>query len=75
MFSMLLISLEEYLFVPARIIGLALIMFGIATCLIAKRLTRVIKKQSEVDKSDRTYVTTLTVGLVLILAGMVICCF
>ncbi|MBQ7884537.1 MAG: hypothetical protein IJ318_00365 [Clostridia bacterium] len=75
MLNMLLIAFEEYILAPARIAGLAFIIFGIAACLISKRLTRVIKKQSEVDKSDRTYVTILTVGLVLILAGMIVCCF
>ena len=75
MFGMLLIAFEEYILAPARIVGLAMIAVGIAIALLAKRLTRVIKKQSEVDKSDRTFVTILTVALVLILCGMIVCCF
>lgn len=75
MFGMLLIAFEEYILAPARIVGLAMIAVGIAIALLAKRLTRVIKKQSEIDKSDRTFVTILTVALVLILCGMIVCCF
>ena len=75
MFGMLLIAFEEYILAPARIVGLAMIAVGIAITLLAKRLTMVIKKQSEVDKSDRTFVTILTVALVLILCGMIVCCF
>ena len=75
MFGMLLIAFEEYILAPARIVGLAMIAVGIAIALLAKRLTRVIKKQSEVDKSDRTFVTILTVAHVLILCGMIVCCF
>ena len=75
MFGMLLIAFEEYILAPARIVGLAMIAVGIAIALLAKRLTRVIKKQSEIDKSDRTFVTILTVALVIILCGMIVCCF
>lgn len=75
MFGMLLIAFEEYILAPARIVGLAMIAVGIAIALLAKRLTRVIKKQSEIDKSDRTFVAILTVALVLIMAGMIVCCF
>ena len=75
MLGMLLIAFEEYILAPARIAGLAFIIVGIATALLAKRLTKVIKKQSEVDKSDHTYVSILTVALVLIIVGMIVCCF
>lgn len=75
MLSLLLMDFQEYLLSPARIAGLSFIIVGIAFVMIAKKLTRVIKKQSNIDKADRTYVTILTVGFVLILAGMIVCCF
>ena len=75
MFGMLLIAFEEYILSPARIVGFAFIIIGISIALLAKNITQVIKKQSEIDKSDRTYTTTLTVALVLILCGMIVCCF
>lgn len=74
--SMLLVNdFYDYLLAPARIVGLIIIMVGIATIFTAKRLTRVIKKQSQVDKGDKTYITILTFSLIIILAGMIICCF
>ncbi len=75
MLSLMLYAFSEWLLSAARIVGLLFIIFGIATVLIAKKLTRVIKKQSQIDNSDHTYITILTVGFVLILAGMVVCCF
>lgn len=75
MFSMLLIAFEEYILAPARIVGLSLIIVGIALAFLAKRLTMVIKKQSIIDKSDHTFTTILSVALIMILAGMIVCCF
>ncbi len=75
MFNLLLMEFGEYLLAPARIAGIAFIIIGLATVLISKKLARVINKQSVVDKADRTYLTILTVGFVLILAGMIVCCF
>lgn len=68
-------AFSEWLLSPVRIAGLSLVILGIAIVLVAKKLTRVIKKQSQVDKDDPTYIKILTVGFVLILAGMVVCCF
>lgn len=75
MFNLLLIPFKEYLLKPQRIAGLVFIILGIVMVLISKKLTKVIKKQDVVDKSDRTYLTILTIALVLILAGMILCCF
>lgn len=72
---MLLIAFEEYILAPARIVGLSLIIVGIALAFLAKRLTMVIKKQSIIDKSDHTFTTILSVALIMILAGMIVCCF
>lgn len=75
MLSMLLVNdfLNDYLLTPERIIGLSLIILGVALALVAKRLTRVIKRQTVVEKGDKTFVTILTVALVLILVGMIVC--
>ena len=75
MLNLLLMDFQEYLLSAPSIAGLSLIIIVIALVLISKKLARVIKKQSQIDKSDRTYVTILTVCFVLILAGMVVCCF
>lgn len=74
MLSMLLVYdfWNDYLLTPERIIGLSLIILGIAAAFLAKKLTKVIKKQSEIDKGDKTYATILTFALVFILAGMIV---
>ena len=65
---MLLVNdlLNDYLLMPERIIGFALIMVGIATVFFAKRLAKVITKQP-VQKGNKTYAKILTFALVAIL--------
>ena len=65
--------LHDYLLTAPRIIGLSIIIIGVSLAFLAKQITRVAKKQSEIDKGDKTYVTILTVAFVLILAGMIAC--
>ncbi len=73
MFGLLLVNdfYNDYLLTPPRIAGLTLIIIGVALAFLAKKLTRVAKKQSHVDLSDKTYVGILTFALVMILAGMI----
>ena len=75
--SLMLVNdfLNDYLLTAPRIIGLTVIIFGVALAFLAKRLTCVIKKQSDFDKADKTYITILTVSFVMILCGMIICIF
>lgn len=63
---------KEYLLTPERIIGLSLIIIGVALAFLAKKLIRVIKKQDEIEKGDKTYTSILTFALVLILSGMIV---
>ncbi len=74
MLSMLLVNdfWNDYLLTPARIAGLSLIIIGIAFAFLAKRLTRVIKKQDVVEKGDKMYASILLFSLVLILGGMIV---
>lgn len=73
MFNLLLVNdfINDYLLTAPRIAGLSLIIIGVALAFLAKKITRVAKKQSQVDKSDKTYVSILTFSLVMILAGMI----
>lgn len=74
MLSMLLVNdfWNDYLLTPARIAGLSLIIIGVALAFLAKRLTRVIKKQDIVEKGDKLYASILLFSLVLILGGMIV---
>lgn len=71
MINMLGVSLREFLNQPLIIIGLILLAFGIATVVLAKRMTRVARQQNEVDPDDKICTTFKVVGLLLILAGFV----
>lgn len=77
MFNLMLVNdfINDYLLTVPRILGMSIVAIGIALAFVSKRLARVIKKTDEIDKSDKTYVTILTVSLVVILAGMIICIF
>ena len=71
MLSLLLnVDFKEYILAPQRIAGLSLIIIGVALAFLAKKLTRVIKRESEVDKADKTYITILTIAFVMILGGI-----
>ncbi len=62
---------NDYLLTPPRIAGLSLIIIGVAVAFLAKRLTRVIKKQSVLEKGDKMVASILTFALVVILGGMI----
>ena len=71
MINMLGVSLIEFLNQPLIIIGLILLAFGIATVILAKRMTRVARQQNEIDQADKIYTAFKIVGLLLILAGFI----
>ena len=77
MFGLMLVNdfINDYLLTVPRIRGMSLIAIGIAIAFVSKRLTRVIKKTDTIDSSDKTYVTILTVALIVILVGMIVCIF
>lgn len=65
------ISLAQFLGKPLVITGLILIILGISTLCLAKRITRVARQTNEVDLNDKIYVTFKIIGLLLMLAGLV----
>jgi len=71
MINLLGVSLLQFLHKPLIIVGLILLAFGIATCVLAKRITRVARQQNEIDPEDRMYTAFKIIGLLLILAGFV----
>ena len=75
--SLMLVNdfINDYLLTVPRILGMSLIAIGIALAFVSKRLTRVIKKTDVIDRSDKTYVTILSVAFVTILVGMIVCIF
>lgn len=71
MINLLGVSLIQFLHNPLIIVGLILLSFGIATCVLAKRITRVARQQNEIDPEDKMYTAFKIIGLLLILAGFI----
>ena len=66
---------NDYLLTAPRLIGFSVIAIGIALAFLSKKITRVYRKQSQVDNGDKLYIGILTVSLIMILAGMIISIF
>ena len=71
MFDLLGVSLIQFISKPLIAVGLILIVIGLATVVLAKRITRVARQSNSVSNSDRLYVFLKILGLVLILAGFI----
>ncbi|MBO5954418.1 MAG: hypothetical protein J6Q13_00435 [Clostridia bacterium] len=52
--------------------GVIIMIIGTALCMTAKRVTMAVKKQVEINKKDRLYVTLMLLGLAFIMIGMII---
>lgn len=57
---------------PIYIFAIIFAALGIACALIAKRVTKMVRKTDEVKPDDKLLITLKIVGLVLILAGFVL---
>ena len=62
----------EFLLRYTVITGIVFAIIGTTLCMTAKRITMSKRKQVEISKQDKLYVTLKCVGLVLILIGMII---
>ena len=62
----------EFLLRYTVISGAIIAIIGTAFCMLAKRVTMSVRKQVEIDKKDRLYVTLMLLGLGFILVGMII---
>ena len=71
MFDLLGVSLIQFISRPLIAVGLILIIIGLATVILSKRITRVARQSNKVSNSDRLYVFLKILGLVLILAGFI----
>ena len=54
------------------IIGIVLCAFGVASFILAKRVSQAAEKTDTVYKSSKSYITTKIVGLALVLVGMIL---
>lgn len=54
------------------IIGICFAVLGVATSVLARRITRIIRKRNEIDDNDSVLVTIKVVGLVFMLVAFLI---
>lgn len=66
------VSPLEFILRYTVITGMLVAIFGVALCLVAKRLTMAIRKSNNISKQDRLFVTFMLLGLGFILIGMII---
>lgn len=66
------VSPLEFLLRYTVITGIIISALGVAVCLLGKRITLLKRKTEELDKSDKFYVTIMTLGFGLIMAGMIV---
>lgn len=66
------VVLSEFLQKINVIIGIVLAIFGVASFVMAKRITQSVRKTSNVKKNDNVYITANVVGIILILLGMIL---
>ena len=71
MFNLLGVSIDQFLSRPLIVVGLILIIIGLATVILSKRITRVARQTNNVSNSDRIYVFLKVLGLILMLAGFI----
>lgn len=62
----------EFLLRYTVIIGIILMIIGVAILLSAKKITMVKRGTDSVDKQDRLYLTLFIVGICLLLIGMIV---
>ena len=72
MLDMLLIPLEKVLTNPIYIFAMALAALGIACALLAKKITRLVRKTQEVSPDDKILLYIKVAGLAGILAGCIL---
>ena len=71
MINLLGFSFIAFISRPVVDIGLILLVIGLVTVILAKRITRVERHSNEVSNKDRLYVMLKIIGLVIMLAGFI----
>ncbi len=62
-------TLEQFLSEGLVIVGIALIAVGVAVGFLARRITRAVRQNNNVDNHDKLFLTLKITGMILILVG------
>lgn len=68
-------TLLEFLQIPNVIVGLILAMLGLALSILAKKITKVVRRIDKVSEKDPIYYCLLGFALCLILVGLILTIF
>ncbi len=68
-------TLLEFLQIPNVIVGLILAMLGLALSILAKKITKVVRRVDKVSEKDPIYYCLLGFALCLILVGLILTIF
>lgn len=69
---LLAVKFSEFIVKANVIIGIIIAAIGIASIIVAGRLSQAIDKSDKINKSGKTYIVCKVVGLVCILLGMIL---
>jgi len=62
----------EFLLRYTVIAGAFIAVLGLALVFMCKKITMAVRKQDELDKSDKLYITLFTIGIIVLLVGLVV---
>ncbi len=65
-------TLVQFLSEPLVIVGLVLVVLGIALVALSARITRAVRHSNEIKSDDKVNMALKLAGLLLILAGLII---
>lgn len=69
--NLLGVSIAQFLGRPLIAVGLILLVIGLVTVCLAKRITRVARQSNNISSKDKLYVILKTIGLLVMLAGFI----
>jgi len=65
-------TIMEYLSQTTVIIGVSLLVIGLAIAMLAKRITRIARKSNDIQEDDRLLLFLRVIGLLFVICGFVV---
>lgn len=75
MLQQLAISFIDMILRPATITSIILMILGLSLCFLAGRITRLVRKSSNISSDDKLLLTLKVIGLVILLMGLIVMIF
>jgi len=65
-------TIMEYLSQTTVIIGVSLLVIGLAIAMLSKRITRMARRSNDIQEDDRLLLFLRVIGLLFVICGFVI---